>query len=175
VLCIDSDEVVSDELRAAIERELEAPTHAAYAFPRCNRFLGRYLRHGEGYPDLSLRLFDRRQANWSDDVVHERVVASGEVGRLSGDLLHHSEESLERYLDKQNRYTSLSVQRMVREGGRVSVGKLVLSPLVRFVKFYLVRRGFLDGIPGLIHIMIGCLTSFLKYAKLIEARRKTKR
>lgn len=174
VLAIDSDEVVSDALRASIERELVSPTHGAYAFPRCNRFLGRYLRHGEGYPDWSLRLFDRREANWTEDLVHEKVIARGEVGRLRGDLLHHSEESLERYLEKQNRYTSLSVQRMLQRGDRASLRKLVASPLIRFLKFYVFRLGLLDGVPGLIHIAIGCLTSFLKYAKLIEARRATK-
>ena len=172
VLCIDSDELVSEELRSAIERELAAPAHTAYEFPRCNRFLGRYLRHGEGYPDWSLRLFDRRHANWSEDAVHEKVLTSGSVGRLKGDLLHHSEETLERYMEKQNHYTSLAAQRLFQQGKFASPGKLVFSPLLRFVKFYLLRRGFLDGIPGLIHIAIGCFNSFLKYAKVREAKSK---
>ncbi len=81
-----------------------APTYKAYEFPRCNRFLGRYLRHGEGYPDLSLRLFNRKHARWSDDVVHEKVITLDVVGQLKGDLLHHSEENIESYLAKQNRY-----------------------------------------------------------------------
>src|SRR3989338_3067587 len=74
VLCVDADEHVSDTLRANILKELEAPRFQAYEFPRCNRFLGRWLRHGEGYPDVSLRLFDRRHANWSDDAIPENVV-----------------------------------------------------------------------------------------------------
>jgi glycosyltransferase involved in cell wall biosynthesis len=170
VLCIDGDEVVTPQLRAEIQRELEKPSHRAFEFARCNRFLGRYLRHGEGYPDLSLRLFDRRHAGWSDDLVHEKVTALGDVGRLKGDLLHHSEESLESYLAKQNRYTTLAAEALVAEGIAPSAGKLWVSPIFRFLKFYIARLGFLDGGAGLVHIGIGCFNSFIKYAKVIEIR-----
>ena len=168
VLCIDADERVSTELRAAIVAELARPRFGAYRFPRCNRFLGRYLRHGEGYPDWSLRLFDRRLARWSDDAVHEKVIASCPVGDLSGDLLHDSAETLERYLDKQNRYTTLAARQAVASGRRAHIGHLLASPLLRFVKFYFLRLGFLDGLPGLVHILIGCGNSFVKYAKMRE-------
>lgn len=171
VLCVDSDEIVSDALRQSILDELRAPAFTAYEFPRCNRFLGRYLRHGEGYPDLSLRLFDRRRARWTDDLVHEKVITVDAVGRLRGDLLHHSEDTIESYLAKQNRYTTLAAESLAREGARIGGAKLFLSPAFRFIKFYLLRRGFLDGVPGLIHILIGCFNSFSKYAKTIEKLR----
>jgi glycosyltransferase involved in cell wall biosynthesis len=171
VLCIDADERVSDELRAAIVAELNAPRGFVYAMPRCNRFLGRWLRHGEGYPDWSVRLFHRAHARWSDDTVHEQVLTTAPVLRLAGDLLHDSAESLERYLDKQNRYTTLQAERLAREGAAASPAQLVLSPLVRFLKFYVFRLGFLDGVAGLVHILIGCTNSFVKYAKLIALRR----
>ncbi len=168
VLCLDADERVSEALRASIEEALRAPRFTAYRMPRCNRFMGRWLRHGEGYPDLSLRLFDRRFACWSEDAVHEKVVAASPVGSLRGDLLHESQESLAAYLEKQNRYTSLQAEELHRQGRRVPVGRLMISPLLRFVKFYFFRRGFLDGVPGLVHILIGCFNSFVKYAKLHE-------
>ena len=172
VLCVDSDEIVSPELQASILVALEKPADQAFEFPRRNRFLGRYLRHGEGYPDYSLRLYDRRHARWSDDVVHEKVCTLGTVSRLAGDLLHHSEDTIESYLAKQNRYTTLAAQALVDEGVQVSGTKLVLSPLFRFIKFYFLRGGWLDGVPGLIHILIGCFNSFAKYAKVIELGRK---
>ena len=153
VLCLDVDERVSPELEA-------------YAMARRNRFLGRWLAHGEGYPDWNVRLFDRRHARWSEDVVHEHVVADGPVGRLDGDLLHASAESLDRYLAKQNRYTTLQAEAMHARGERFSAVRLVLSPLVRFVRFYVLRAGFLDGSAGLVHIAIGAFASFCKYAKL---------
>jgi glycosyltransferase involved in cell wall biosynthesis len=174
VLCLDADERVSDPLRASIVEALQSPRFRVYRMPRCNRFMGRWLRHGEGYPDWSPRLFDRRVANWSEDEVHEKVLTPLPVGSLQGDLLHESQESLAAYLEKQNRYTSLQAEKLVRRGKSASVGRLVVSPLLRFVKFYFLRLGFLDGVPGLVHISIGCFNSFVKYAKLHELNNKGK-
>ena len=172
VLCLDADERVTPALQAAIEIGLNSASTAdaihAYRFPRCNRFLGRYLKHGEGYPDWSLRLFDRRHARWSDDAVHEKVICDGPVGSLQADLLHDSAESLSSYLGKQNRYTSLAADMALAAGKRSSFGRVALSPLVRFVKFYIVRQGFRDGLPGFVHIAIGCFNSMIKYAKMLE-------
>jgi glycosyltransferase involved in cell wall biosynthesis len=173
VLCLDADERVSPELAASIVRALQAPASPVYRMARRNRFLGRWLRHGEGYPDWSPRLFDRRQARWSDDAVHEKVLYAVTPGTLAGDLLHESAEDLGRYLDKQNRYSSLAAAELHRQGRRAGLAELALSPTVRFVKFYFLRLGCLDGLPGLAHIAIGCMTSFLKYAKLIELRRQS--
>ena len=172
VLCIDADERVSPELRSSIISELASPRASVFAMPRRNRFMGRWLRHGEGYPDWSVRLFRRDAARWSDDPVHEKVVANGSiVARLSGDLLHESAESLQGYLDKQNAYTSLQAARLLATKKDSGVLELVGSPLLRFIKFYFFRLGFLDGLPGLVHIAIGCMNSFNKHAKLIALNR----
>nr|WP_199066927.1 glycosyltransferase family 2 protein [Chromobacterium sp. ASV5] len=174
VLCLDADEQVSTELSFSIKKMLENPQAAGYRFARCNRFMGRFLKHGEGYPDWSLRLFDRRRARWSDDAVHEYVICEQPVETLSGDLLHESGEDIALYLAKQNRYTTLQAEQLFARGKTVGAAKLVFSPLLRFFKFYVVRRGFLDGLPGLVHISIGCFNSYIKYAKLIELRRLRK-
>lgn len=177
VLCLDADERVTPALQASIEIALQSPSTlgpavvpmvAAFRFPRCNRFLGRYLKHGEGYPDRSLRLFDRRQARWSNDAVHEKVETDCPVGDLTGDLLHDSAESLASYLTKQNRYTTLAAEMALAAGKRTSFGRIAFSPMVRFIKFYLIRQGFRDGLPGLIHIAIGCFNTFMKYSKMLE-------
>ena len=170
VLCLDADERVSPELAANLVRALDAPSAPVYRMARRNRFLGRWLKHGEGYPDWSPRLFDRRQARWSDDTVHEKVLYAATPGTLEGDLLHDSAEDLGRYLEKQNRYTTLAAQELYRRGQHGGLTRLLLSPMVRFFKFYFLRLGFLDGLPGLLHVSIGCMNSFMKYAKLIELR-----
>ena len=166
VLCVDADERVSPELREQIVSELKAPRGFVYAIPRRNRFLGRWLRHGEGYPDWSVRLFHRAHARWGSEPVHEKVVCRSPVLKLSGDLLNDSAETLEKYLDKQNRYTSLQAEAMHAEGRRANALQLTISPVLRFFKYYVLRLGFLDGVPGLVHIAIGCMNSFNKYAKL---------
>jgi glycosyltransferase involved in cell wall biosynthesis len=175
VLCLDADERVSAPLRAGILAALAAPEATAYAMPRCNRFMGRWLRHGEGYPDWSLRLFDRRHARWSDDPVHEKVLADAPAARIEGDLLHDSAETLAGYLDKQNRYTSMQAEALFKAGRHAGIAQLLLSPALRFVKFYFLRLGFLDGTPGLVHIAIGCCNSFHKYAKLMALQQNRDR
>jgi glycosyltransferase involved in cell wall biosynthesis len=172
VLCVDADERVSERLRTTIQAELASPRYRAYRMARCNRFMGRWLRHGEGYPDWSLRLFHREHADWSDDSIHEKVLTRADIGTLKGDLLHESEDGVADYLAKQNRYTTLQAQALQARGQRVGVGRMLLSPLFRFLKFYLLRFGFLDGVPGLVHIVIGCSNTFNKYAKLQELERR---
>jgi glycosyltransferase involved in cell wall biosynthesis len=166
VLCLDADERATPELSRSIRAAMMQPRFTAYTMRRRNRFLGRWLAHGEGYPDWNLRLFDRRSARWSEDVVHEHVLPSGPVGRLEGDLLHASAESLDDYVDKQNRYTTLQAAALFSRGERSSTGRMIVSPLFRFIRFYFLRAGFLDGVPGLVHIALGCFNSFCKYAKL---------
>ena len=173
VLSLDADEWLSAELTHSIRALMKGiPPQHAYACKRCNRFMGRWLRHGEGYPDTILRLFDRRHAAWSTDVIHEHVVCATPVGSpigiLSGDLMHESEAGLAAYLAKQNRYTSLQAAVLHQRGKRANLLQLLFSPPLRFIKFYFIRLGFMDGVPGLVHIAIGCFNSFTKYAKLRE-------
>ena len=171
VLCLDADERLTPELQHSIEAAQANPTFQAWRMARCNRFLGRYLRFGEGYPDWNLRFFHRAHARWSDDAVHEHVLTGAAIGTLRGDLLHDSAETLASYLNKQNRYTSLAAELALAKGKRARAGRLIFSPLIRFIKFYIVRQGFRDGLPGLIHIAIGCFNSFLKYAKMLEKQK----
>ena len=173
VLCIDADERVTPTLQGHIVEALVSQRFQAYRMARANVFMGRVLRHGEGYPDWSLRLFHRGHARWSNDPVHESVVpgASVDVGTLAGDLMHESSASLPHYLAKQNRYTDLQAQRLFEQGARAGWAQIAFAPVVRFIKFYIVRLGFLDGVPGLVHIAIGCQNSMIKYAKLRELAR----
>jgi glycosyltransferase involved in cell wall biosynthesis len=175
VLCLDADETVSPQLAASILAALAGPVSPVYRMPRRNRFLGRWLAHGEGYPDWSPRLFNRMNARWSDDPVHEKVLYAVTPGTLQGDLMHDSSDDLTAYLDRQNRYTTLAARQAYELGRSAGLFHLLLSPVVRFFKFYVFRLGFLDGMPGLLHISIGCINSYLKYAKLIELHGRDRR
>lgn len=171
VLCVDADERVSPALRASIEEALTHGRAKACRLVRRNRFLGRWLRHGEGYPDYVVRLFHRKHAQWSDDVVHETVLTDDTpLITLHGDLLHESEEGVCDYALKQVRYARLQAERLRAAGRRSSALKVVGSPLARFLRFYIIRLGFLDGLPGFAHIALGCLASFLKHLELVRSR-----
>jgi glycosyltransferase involved in cell wall biosynthesis len=168
VLCLDADERITPRLERSIRQAFANRRYHAWRVARRNRFLGRWLAHGEGYPDWTVRLFHRAHASWSNDEVHEAVLTTAEVGRLDGDLLHDSAEDLSTYMAKQNRYSSLHAHALYDQGVRVGYWRLAASPLMRFVKFYFLRLGFLDGGPGFAHIVIGCNNTFHKYLKLME-------
>ena len=96
------------------------------------------------------------------------MLTTAEVGSLEGDLMHESAEDVATYVAKQNRYTTLHAQSLFRQGVRGSYWRLLASPLARNLKFYLLRRGVLDGGPGFAHNVIGSNNTFHKYLKLIE-------
>ena len=175
VLCIDSDEWLSDELIDAIQRFKRHPKdHWVFQLNRKNKFMGRFLMHGGNYPDRIIRLFHRQYAKWSDDRVHERVVTSHPIGKMTGDLLHDSAESLDRYLEKQNRYTTTQAEKMVADGKSPSIFQAIGSAFFKFTKDYFFRLGFLNGFSGFVHIFIAASNSFFKYTKAIALIREQK-
>jgi glycosyltransferase involved in cell wall biosynthesis len=176
VLSLDADEVVSPELAASIQAVVNQPASGtAYALPRRNLFLGRWIRHGGYYPDPKLRLFPRGQAKFAETPVHETVDFSGHTETLSGDLVHDAYPTLTVYLDHMQRYSALGAEIAVARG-HVGTGLpaflngVFFRPLATFLYNYIFRGGFLDGREGLLlHLYHSAYVSW-KYAKAWERR-----
>ena len=168
VLSIDADEAVGERLAEQIKAIVAAGsgTAAGYFVNRRTNFLGRWIYHCGWYPDSVLRLFRRTQGNFNDAVVHEAVEVDGEVEYLSGELLHYSYPTLESYLAKSNVYTTLGARKAFDRGKRARWWDIVLRPPVSFVTHYVIRRGFLDGMEGLIISFMSAVAVFVKYTKL---------
>ncbi|MDD5559181.1 glycosyltransferase family 2 protein [Candidatus Methylomirabilis sp.] len=177
ILNIDADERVSEELRQAIERELAAPRYDGYRIARRNYFLGWWMRHGGWYPDRVLRLFDRRKGRFGGLNPHAYfVIAEGSVGCIDRDLVHLTYQEFSQYLRKQDWYTGISAEQQVtrgRQSGSVTGSELLLRALVKFVQLYLFKRGFLDGMHGLIAAVGASYFNFIKYAKIWELGLRT--
>lgn len=157
VLCLDADERVSDTLRKSIEtaRDSGFGDAAGYRFARLSDYFGRFLRHGNAYPDRVLRLFDRRRGGWRGKrEVHEAASVDGPVRTLAGDLIHFPYRSLEQQLSKTQRYARMMAEYDFARGKRATLAKLVLSPAWRFWRGYLLRGGFLDGWHGLVYAYV---------------------
>ena len=157
VLCLDADERVSPSLRISIEtaRETCFEQAAGYRFARLSEYFGRFLRHGNAYPDHVLRLFDRRRGGWRGDrEIHEAASVDGAVRTLPGDLIHYPYRTLEQQLAKTQRYARMMAEHEYARGKRASLGKLILSPAWRFWRGYLFRFGFLDGWHGLVYAYV---------------------
>lgn len=173
IFSIDADERVTPQLRDEILAAIAADAHApaAYEMPRRSSYCGQYITHAGWYPDRVTRLFRRGSARFSDDVVHERVVASGPVGRLHSDLLHESFPDLESVLDKLNRYSTAGAERMRRAGKRASLSSAVLHGLWAFLRTYVLQRGFLDGRMGFVLAVSNAEGTYYRYLKLWLAQR----
>ncbi len=175
VFSIDADERPSTALTAEIRHLLANGFGCAgYKIPRVTFFMGRWLRHGDWYPDYQLRLFDRRLARWHGGRVHESVrLSEGKPGMLKGELQHFSYRSLSDYLVRLESYTTLAALDYRDRGKRVNAAKLVIDPLATFLKAYVWKAGLLDGVPGLMAAVMGSVSVHFKYAKLYELKRSS--
>jgi glycosyltransferase involved in cell wall biosynthesis len=147
---------------------------AGYEMPRLCYYMGRWIKHSGWYPDYKLRLYNREAGCWKGDFVHESVSVQGEVRRLQGDLLHYTVRSASEHHQRMDRYTTLAAQEMHKNGKNASVGALMLSPVAGFIRSYLLRRGLLDGVPGLAIAYFAAHYNFLKYIKLFELEKMGK-
>lgn len=166
VLSIDSDEKVTPELRVAIEKLPEQPAEAAFAVNRLSRFLGKWIRHCGWHPEYVTRLFDTRRARFNAKPVHEGVETEGKVGRLDGLMLHYTYETMEQYIDKLNRYTTLAAEEMHAEGRSASLVSAVVRAKIAFLRMWVLKGGILDGWAGTVLCISSGFYVLSKYVKL---------
>ena len=156
VLCLDADERVTGELRDEIEalRGRGFPEHAGWSVPRITDYFGRFLHHGNTYPDRLIRLFDRRRGGWIGEEIHENTRVTGSVGRLAGHLEHFSYRSLTDHHNRMARYADLMARALYARGKRCGLLKVLFNPQWRFLRGYFLRLGFLDGWRGLVFALV---------------------
>lgn len=174
VLWLDADERVSPRLRADIQASVKRndPVVAGYSMPRMAFFLGKWIKHCGWYPGRVVRLFRASAAKFTTSKVHEQVIVQGKVLELAGDIYHFTDPDLKHYFTKFNKYTTLAAEEAVRQGKRSNVLDLLGRPVWSFIKMYIIKRGFLDGLQGFILCVVSALYVFVKYAKIWELRTK---
>lgn len=169
ILSLDADERVSeplaDEIKALMQSE---PAARGYRLPRVTFHLGRWIRSTDWYPDLQLRLYDRRQGTWVGRYVHESVSMVARVDRLRGELQHFAYRDVAHHLQTMDRYTTLAARQMYEEGRRAGWLDVLVRPRLAFARNYVLKGGFRDGTAGLIVSMMNAHYVGLKFAKLWE-------
>ena len=171
ILSLDADERVTPELERSIAGVSErGPEAAGYRVARRAWYVDRWVRHGGWYPDWQVRLYDRRQARFEGDFVHESVRVD-RPGTLDGDLLHYTVESLADHHGRLDRYTTLAARALAARGRRFSPARAVLQPPVTFLQTYLLKQGFRDGAAGLAIAGFAAYYVFLRQVKLWELTR----
>lgn len=167
ILSVDADEVLSVDLRNEIQLAISNPSSPdnGYSIPRRFSFLGRTFKHGSGSVDYPIRLFKVGFGHFSDDVVHEKLIVKGSVGRLRGEMVHYSYTSLDQYLTKFNSYTSFAAQQIIQDKSRRSVILNALRIPLEFFRFYILKLNILNGAQGLVWSVLSAFYPFVKVAK----------
>jgi glycosyltransferase involved in cell wall biosynthesis len=168
VLALDADERVTAGLREEIEGLRAAGfQHDGYRIPRVAHYLGRWIRGTDWYPDPQLRLFDRRKGRWQGALIHESVKVQGSVGRLRGDLEHHTYLDVSDHMQTIDRYTTLWARQAYAEGRRVGPLETVFATGWAFLRNYVLKGGFLLGEAGL---TVSTLNAYYTTTKLVKLR-----
>jgi glycosyltransferase involved in cell wall biosynthesis len=171
ILSFDGDEVPDARLLAAIQEVLRTPKYAGYAVRRHAVYMGKMLKHA--FCDTKLRLVKRsNNPVWQGEFVHEALHVEGKTEILPGILLHYSYDHFEEHLARSIHYGKLNAQKKFAQGERFSLFKLIINPKLAFLKSYILKLGFLDGLPGYIVSKMRALDVFEKYLFLWELNQK---
>lgn len=170
LLFVDADEEVSDALREQIIAEFnKGPGEiCGYEFPRMVNYMGRWIRHGEWYPDVKLRLFRKDRGRSGGQEPHDQVFVNGPIKRLRGHLYHFTYDDLYDHVETMNRFSTITAREKYREGQRFRWADFVFRPPLRFLKAFFIKRGFMDGTRGFLIALISSVGVYVKYAKLWE-------
>ncbi len=169
ILSLDADERVSPQLADDIKSLMrQDPPAAGYRIPRVTFHLGRWIRTTDWYPDYQLRLYDRRRGAFTGRRVHESVTVEGPVVDLRSELQHFAYRDLAHHFQTMDRYSALAAAEM-RENGRTTGWlDLAIHPPAAFLRNYVLRGGFRDGVPGLIISLMNASYVAMKFSKLWE-------
>lgn len=175
ILSLDADEALSDELRESI-REVKKNwgPYNGFAMNRFNNYCGKWIRFSGWYPDRKIRLWDRRQGRWGGEDPHDKVIIpSQRVKKLKGDLLHYAYFTVDEHLRQMHNFAEVAARAKFRNGQKpVFLVHVVLNPLFKFFRKFILQLGFLDGYYGFVFCATTSALNFYKYLRLYEYHRK---
>ena len=176
IFWIDADERLSPELLAAIETIRQSDETAlpdGFRIARRTYFLNRWIKHSGWYPDYQMRLYRKASSYWDGVAPHETARVKGNVESLNGELLHYTKRDLSEYHRVLDSYATLSAEYHFAHGRRSSFLRLLTSPFGAFLRSFIIKQGFRDGVPGLIIAVFTAYSVFLRWAKIWEKQNIT--
>lgn len=174
VLSIDADEEVSPGLRDEILSIIPKKLFSSYKIKRESYYLSKKIKYCGWDKDYPLRLFQKKHGHFNSESVHESVVIdNNSTSEIHSSLLHYPYPTLEHHLNKINLYTSLGAEKHHKNHKKSSIVFSLSSAVIKFIKMYLLKRGFLDGKEGLILCTLSSFGAFIKYAKLWALNNQT--
>ncbi|MEI6695004.1 MAG: glycosyltransferase family 2 protein [Bacteroidota bacterium] len=170
ILSVDADEALSETLQKEIIILKNTGNQLdAYKVKRLTNYCGSWIYHCGWYPDSKLRLWNKQKGKWEGNIHEEVIMATDStLGILKGDLLHYSYYTIQQHLNQANKFTDLTAMEAFQKGKQAGILKIIFSPILKFIRDYFIKLGFLDGYPGFLVCRISAFASFMKYAKLRE-------
>ena len=168
ILSLDADEALDEQLKSAIKDLKQNWQHDGYQMNRMTNFCGQWIKHSGWYPDVKLRLFDRRKAAWGGDNPHDKIIMMSDekTSHLKGNILHYSFYTLEEHMQQIHKFSSIGAKALYKKGKKSSLLKCFYKPTARFIKAFILQKGFLDGHFGWIISTRSAYANYLKYRKL---------
>ncbi len=171
IFWIDADERVTPELKSAIEKlrtmdQTKVPD--GFRIARSTQYQGRWIKHSGWYPDYQMRLYRKAASYWDGIAPHEVAHVRGRVETLPGEFLHYTKRNLSEHHHVLDSYTTLAAEHLYKKGKRVRAIDLFVVPIAAFIRTYILKQGFRDGVQGLIIAMFTAYSVFLKFAKVWE-------
>lgn len=163
VLFIDSDEIISEELKQEIKENIAKEEFDGFVFKRDDYFQGRWLKHGETVSVKLVRLGRKGIGKWRGKV-HE-VWDIGKTGEMKNAIQHFPHPTIKEFLAEINKYSSDVAQSWIEEGRLIGYRDIFIYPLGKFLDNYFIKLGILDGMPGLILAFMMSFHSFLARGK----------
>lgn len=174
ILSLDADEEISEALKNEILQLKNLPADKisdGYKIPRLSFYMNRPIRHSGWYPDWQLRLFNREKGKWKDVLIHESVEMpeNAEIKKLASDIYHFSVENAAHHHKMiGERYAPLAAEQMFARGKKTTPLKIYTAGFTTFFQHFILKGGFLDGLPGFAIARFAAHHAFLKHVLLWE-------
>lgn len=176
ILTLDADEALSNDLVESIKNVKKYWKNDGYSMNRMTNYCGKWIKHSGWYPDIKLRLYDRRKGKWIGKKIHERftLVEGATKGHLKGDIFHFSFSSIAQHVYQANNFTDMTAQAAFEQGKKSGFSKVFFAPIFKFIRDYFLNFGFMDGYYGFVICQISANATFLKYVKLMQLNKGQK-
>jgi glycosyltransferase involved in cell wall biosynthesis len=162
VLFLDADERVTQSLEQEIIATISNPKHGGYKINFPHFYMNRFLY---SHSDDVLRLVKREGASYSGNV-HEKLRCEGTIGKLENHMLHYTYKGLTNYITKKESYAWYQAEQLYNKGKKATLFHFFFKPIYRFLKSFIIKGGYKDGVPGLTVAAVNAYGVFERYAKL---------
>lgn len=176
ILSLDADEALSPQLQKEIIAIKAKWLYDGYMFNRLTNYCGAWIKHSGWYPDKKIRLFKKEKATWGGQNPHDIIVMAknSTVQYVNHTILHYSFYSISQHLQQIDSFTTIASHEKYKKGENVTVVKIIIAPLLKFLKHYIIKAGFLDGFYGFVISMNSAHATFSKYVKLKQLQNNSK-